>query len=174
MSNVFDNENNCDIKKVNNSLCCCEYYNENGIRSHLLTFCCNCEAIDQTFDRYLSFHLYWNCFQSIKSILRIIRCDSVPKSLLKSTIKTIKDRVRYPYCDGKGARTLDLEIVLPPIILSLLLIIASIGSIATLVSLFLLLPTIIYCVYKYYLNNKKLGETKFFLSWTISSLVLLM
>ena len=32
-------------------LCCCEYVNVDGERSHILAVCCDCEAIDDTFDR---------------------------------------------------------------------------------------------------------------------------
>ena len=34
------------------SLCCCEYDNMDGERSHLLACCCNCEAVDLACDRY--------------------------------------------------------------------------------------------------------------------------
>ena len=32
-------------------LCCCEYINVNGERSHLMAVFCDCEAIDETFER---------------------------------------------------------------------------------------------------------------------------
>ncbi|KAF2344360.1 hypothetical protein FHG87_024884 [Trinorchestia longiramus] len=32
-------------------LCCCEYLNADGERSHLLASFCNCEALDLMFDR---------------------------------------------------------------------------------------------------------------------------
>lgn len=33
------------------SLCCCEYVDKNGERSHVLAALCDCEAIDEAFDR---------------------------------------------------------------------------------------------------------------------------
>ena len=31
-------------------LCCCEYVNSQGERSHLLALCCDCEALDSAVD----------------------------------------------------------------------------------------------------------------------------
>lgn len=33
------------------ALCCCEYINKDKERSHLLATLCNCEAIDEAFER---------------------------------------------------------------------------------------------------------------------------
>ena len=35
-------------------LCCCEYINDKGERSHVLGFCCDFEALDDSFERYRS------------------------------------------------------------------------------------------------------------------------
>lgn len=33
------------------TLCCCEYENEHGERSHILACCCDCQALDEACDR---------------------------------------------------------------------------------------------------------------------------
>lgn len=33
------------------SLCCCEYVNSRGERSHVAACCCDCEDLDDAFDR---------------------------------------------------------------------------------------------------------------------------
>ena len=35
------------------SLCCCEYTNEEGETSHIVACCCDCEALDTVCDRYI-------------------------------------------------------------------------------------------------------------------------
>ena len=36
------------------SLCCCEYINMDGQRTHMLACCCDCEAVDQAFDKWVA------------------------------------------------------------------------------------------------------------------------
>lgn len=31
-------------------LCCCEYYDRNSARNHILACCCNCTDVDESFD----------------------------------------------------------------------------------------------------------------------------
>uniref|UniRef100_A0A8D8G7W8 Palmitoyltransferase ZDHHC23 n=1 Tax=Culex pipiens TaxID=7175 RepID=A0A8D8G7W8_CULPI len=31
-------------------LCCCEYYDRNAARNHILACCCNCTDVDESFD----------------------------------------------------------------------------------------------------------------------------
>lgn len=33
-------------------LCCCEYVNSRGERSHVAACCCDCEDLDDVFDRW--------------------------------------------------------------------------------------------------------------------------
>ena len=35
-------------------LCCCEYYNNQGEKSHLLALCCDCQALDSAVDSLVS------------------------------------------------------------------------------------------------------------------------
>ena len=39
-------------------LCCCEYENEEGERSHILACCCDCQALDETCDRLVLLLLF--------------------------------------------------------------------------------------------------------------------
>jgi palmitoyltransferase len=32
-------------------LCCCEYIDSNGERSHILALCCDCDTLDDSFER---------------------------------------------------------------------------------------------------------------------------
>ncbi|XP_054168911.1 uncharacterized protein LOC128966123 [Oppia nitens] len=66
-----------------------------------------------------------------------------------------------------------IELLLAPIIVITALYTASIGPISTLVTLLAVLPTIIYSARRYYLTINRLTQTKFFLSWSISTLVIL-
>lgn len=34
-------------------LCCCEYYDRNAARNHILACCCNCTDVDESFDRFV-------------------------------------------------------------------------------------------------------------------------
>ncbi|XP_076340252.1 palmitoyltransferase ZDHHC23-B-like isoform X4 [Tachypleus tridentatus] len=64
-----------------NVLCCCEYVNNKGERSHLMGFCCDCEALDESFDR-------------------LITCKSVRLDSCSRIMDTVADRLRLPWCDG--------------------------------------------------------------------------
>ncbi|XP_071531110.1 uncharacterized protein GABPI isoform X2 [Panulirus ornatus] len=61
-------------------LCCCEYISEDGERSHLLATFCNCEAIDEAFERLFT--------------LKPSQTESVEKIM-----DTISDRLRIPWLD---------------------------------------------------------------------------
>jgi palmitoyltransferase len=69
-------------------LCCCEYRDLNGTSNHLLGLCCNCQAIDESFEH-------------------LITCRRIPAGLLNQVILVINDRIRIP-CPG-GARKVDFK-----------------------------------------------------------------
>ena len=81
-------------------LCCCEYFNEHGDRSHILTCCCDCQAFDEIFER-------------------LITCRSFDTTLTDRVKATMWDRCRFPY--PGGAKTINWSLVgailLPPICL---------------------------------------------------------
>ena len=39
------------ISGLKEPLCCCEYINMHGEKTHILGICCDCEALDETFDK---------------------------------------------------------------------------------------------------------------------------
>lgn len=135
-----------------NELCCCEYINDQGIHSHLLAVCCDCKLIDETFER-------------------CITCKSQPPNLLKRICSMMLDRCRIPWCDGKGARKIKFSVMLPVILIPIIFIIAAQGWLWTIVT-FIVLPIFLIVIHIKYLKYKI--RTKFFLSWTISSLVFLL
>jgi hypothetical protein len=60
----FSRNNNISLGKMSEALCCCEYVNSAGDKSHILACCCNCEALDSACDKYLSCFLVYNLFNS--------------------------------------------------------------------------------------------------------------
>ncbi|CAC5402595.1 ZDHHC [Mytilus coruscus] len=75
-------------------LCCCEYENLDGERSHILACCCDCEALDQIVDR---------CF----------KCEKIPDGMVQRFFDTLNDRCRFPGIFGKGAVRMNLDIFAP-------------------------------------------------------------
>ncbi|XP_014771463.1 palmitoyltransferase ZDHHC23 isoform X2 [Octopus bimaculoides] len=65
-------------------LCCCEYINKSGERSHMLACCCDCEDLDKACD---------NC----------LCCKEIPSDTMRNITTTISDRCRIPWCCGHGA-----------------------------------------------------------------------
>lgn len=68
-----------------------------GQRFHLLGFCCDCEALDETFDSLIS-------------------SESRSKSRLSEVLDVLEDRSRIPW--PGGARKVDPELFLPPLMAS--------------------------------------------------------
>ena len=54
-------------------LCCCEYINSHGERSHLMTLLCDCAELDDTVDRF-------------------VKGDPIPASRSDEILTTIEDR----------------------------------------------------------------------------------
>lgn len=42
---------NDETLEIEPALCCCEYYNHDNERFHILGCCCNCQDFDLVFDR---------------------------------------------------------------------------------------------------------------------------
>ncbi|KAL4219355.1 Pfam:zf-DHHC [Mactra antiquata] len=152
MSNIVIEISEDNYKMASDDvLCCCEYVNNKGERSHLLACCCDCEAFDQMADR-------------------LLKCEKVPPSLLNSFMETFTDRCRIPGLLGGGAMRLNLEVVTPIVIIPLSLVLCAIGPIITLIVLSLL-PY--FCLVFYFLWKKKTkkSRTKFFFVWGLTSVV---
>nr|CAD7586057.1 unnamed protein product [Timema genevievae] len=191
---------------VNSPLCCCEYYNTEQERSHLLGCCCNCEDLDQGFDRAIADetilkqlpvkhgnrhreNIAWLvAFISVvtKALIRLfiisiksdsfrshdlilVVCERVPVERIAGIMSTFQDRLRVPW--RGGAKQISMDSLLPIILQPLLAYIAAQNVWCTL----LVFVSIHICIfYMYNIFMKFLPRTKFFLMWTLTSIVLLM
>lgn len=126
-------------------LCCCEYTNVNGQRSHIFAICCDCADLDNAADQ---------CFKG----------NSVPKEKCSLICQVIEDRIRVPW--PNGARQVDIGIAIPPIVLLFSLHVASYQLVFTILVL-VYLPIFVVIYYIYALRNRK--RTWFFVSWGLSS-----
>ncbi|CAG7836122.1 unnamed protein product [Allacma fusca] len=129
-------------------LCCCEYINDRGERTHLLGFCCDCEALDDSFER-------------------LIQGQPQPKGRFSELCAEFSDRLRFPWLHG--ARRVELDVIIPVFILPTLLALGTLGPIWTAVS-FLLIPISIHIVRKCLLL--KIKRTTFYCSFTLTSFLL--
>ena len=57
-NNLFNDKNRNNFNKISSDggisaddLCCCEYINSNGERSHLMALFCDCSEVDDAVDR---------------------------------------------------------------------------------------------------------------------------
>lgn len=128
-------------------LCCCEYVNRLGERSHVAACCCDCEDLDDTCDRFLK------------------REPQKPQSL-SHVAAVVTDRIRVPWLWG-GARKLDLSIIPPLVLLPVLLHLAALHFVLGMVTL-IALPGLV--LWYYYFTHRKKGQTLFFLSLALFSL----
>lgn len=131
-------------------LCCCEYISQVGERSHILACLCDCEALDAAFDR-------------------LVRCRRVPAQYWSRVEVTIMDRIRVPWVGG--AKRVELDLVSPIILLPAVLLLAC-HSWTMLIITFSALPFALYFIHRRSSRNKT--RTRFFLSWTVTSLVVLL
>ncbi|XP_068438051.1 palmitoyltransferase ZDHHC23-B [Clinocottus analis] len=128
-------------------LCCCEYVNRVGERSHVGACCCDCEDLDDACDRFLK------------------REPQKPESL-SHVAAVVTDRIRVPWLWG-GARKVDLSIIPPLILLPVLLHVAALHFLVGMVVL-TALPGLV--LWYYYFTHRKKGQTLFFLSLALFSL----
>ncbi|XP_072306944.1 palmitoyltransferase ZDHHC23-B [Eucyclogobius newberryi] len=129
------------------TLCCCEYVNGLGERSHMAACCCDCEDLDEVCDRFLK------------------REPQKPDSFSR-VAEVLTDRIRVPWLRG-GARKIDLSIIPPLILLPVLLAIAALHFLLGLLVL-TALPVLV--LWYYYITHRKKGRTLFFLSLALFSL----
>eukprot|EP00057_Strongylocentrotus_purpuratus_P025410 XP_011679884.1 PREDICTED: palmitoyltransferase ZDHHC23 isoform X2 [Strongylocentrotus purpuratus] len=132
-------------------LCCCEFINGNGERSHLLAVFCDCEDLDESCDRFFTGR-------------------DVGRDRVAAVKETILDRVRIPTFLGQGARRID-ELVdttaLPPLfVIPFWLYIASFHVLLTAFSFIIPLGAVVY--YLRVLKHKQ--RTQFFMSVTLVSI----
>ncbi|XP_070709129.1 palmitoyltransferase ZDHHC23-B [Pempheris klunzingeri] len=129
------------------TLCCCEYVNRHGERSHVAACCCDCEDLDDACDRFLK------------------REPQKPESMTQ-VASVVTDRIRVPWLWG-GARKVDLSVIPPLILLPVLLHFAALHFLLGMVCL-TALPGLV--LWYYYFTHRKKGQTLFFLSLALFSL----
>ncbi|MCJ8745814.1 hypothetical protein PDJAM_G00134660 [Pangasius djambal] len=129
-----------------NPLCCCEYVDRHGGRSHMAACCCDCEDLDEACDRWMK------------------REPQNPDSL-SQVASTVTDRLRVPWISG--AKKVDLSLIPPLILLPILLHIAALHYLLGIIVL-TALPGMV--LWYYYFTHRKKGRTLFFLSLALFSL----
>ncbi|KAK0134581.1 Palmitoyltransferase ZDHHC23 [Merluccius polli] len=133
--------------EADEALCCCEYINRQGERSHVAACCCDCEDLDEACDRWM-------------------KLEPQTQDSLDRLSAVISDRVRVPWPWG-GARRLELSIIPPLILLPVLLRLAALHFLLGLAVL-TALPVLV--LWYYYVTHRKKGRTLFFLSLALFSL----
>ncbi|XP_071806944.1 palmitoyltransferase ZDHHC23-B-like [Asterias amurensis] len=132
-------------------LCCCEYMNESGDKSHLLALCCDCQEVDEACDR-------------------LLKRQTVDKDKFSKAFSVVKDRVRIPTFFGAGAKRLDQLLdttAIPPIVIvPAWIYLASIHIIAATI-LFSFVPPSILLYHRLFLRHRR--RTQFFMSWGLTS-----
>nr|XP_056714670.1 palmitoyltransferase ZDHHC23 [Euleptes europaea] len=132
--------------EMEDALCCCEYLDRTGERSHLTACLCNCEDLDECCERWLT-------------------CRPLPPGNLERIADTFTDRFRFPW--PRGALKIDISL-LPPIIL--LPVFLHIAALHFLLALIILVSLPVLVLWYYYLTHRKKGRTLFFLSLGLFSL----
>lgn len=128
-------------------LCCCEYYNIRKQRTHLLTFCCECDELDKTVDEW-------------------IKGNPQKLDRLTAVVESFTDRCRVPWFGG--AKTFDFGSAFPPILLVASAYIACWHYVLTIV-IFIAFPVMV--IFFYVLTIKLKMKTRLFLSLSVSSTV---
>lgn len=126
-------------------LCCCEYLNTDGERSHILALCCDCEAVDKAADR-------------------LFAGQGLSDSSVGEIITVIEDRLRLPF--KGGALKLPLGKVLPVLLLPSFLYISSLHPLLLLFSS-LFLPLLFFLALRLLFKHRP--QSQFFLYWSYSS-----
>ncbi|XP_077364412.1 palmitoyltransferase ZDHHC23-B isoform X2 [Festucalex cinctus] len=134
-------------KDEDERLCCCEYVNRRGERSHVGACCCDCEDLDEACDRFFN------------------REPQSPEALSR-VVAEISDRIRVPWLRG-GARRVDLSVVPPLVLLPALLHLAAFHFLLG-VAVLITLPALM--LWYYYFTHRKKARTLFFLSLALFSL----
>ena len=110
---------------------------------------CDCEALDTACDR-------------------CITCRRIEDELYNKLFQTIADRTRIPWCSGKGAVKVDLDLVLPVILVPGCIMVSALHWSLTLICL-PALPLFMLCHYRMWARNKHKQRTRLFLYWGLVS-----
>ncbi|KAJ8986000.1 hypothetical protein NQ317_013884 [Molorchus minor] len=128
-------------------LCCCEYYNVNNERSHVLLCCCNCTDLDEAFESLIS-------------------AQGISQQRKQGIMTTVQDRMRIPW--RGGAKQIAFDAMLPIFIIPTMLLVASISLWWTVFS-FTTVNIFLMFIYKFLIRT--IPHTKFFFVWTVTTLV---
>lgn len=130
------------------ALCCCEYFDRNGERYHMLQCCCNLVDFDLAFDRLI-------CCRSVNSITR------------NNMLLTFQDRLRIPW--NGGAKQISLDTIIPIFLIPFVFGIAAINLFTTII---MFIAVIAFLGYSYYcLQCIPSSHSRFFFMWTICSVI---
>lgn len=128
-------------------LCCCEFRNLHGQRTHILAFCCECDELDNAVDQCL-------------------KGNRVPREKFREISMVISDRIRIPWFNG--AIKVEVDALVPVLFLAVSLYFACFSFVFTVLAV-VYVPVFILIYYVYVLNQRK--KTWFFVSWGLTSLV---
>ncbi|CAH2218849.1 palmitoyltransferase ZDHHC23 isoform X1 [Pelobates cultripes] len=127
-------------------LCCCEYINQNGQRSHLAACLCDCADLDQACDGWIT-------------------CKPSEPQVWARAVETAADRFRVPWI--RGAKKVDVSLIPPLLLLPICLHIAALHVLLAVVIL-TSLPVLV--IWYYHLTHQRKGKTLLFLSLALFSL----
>ncbi|KAJ8918636.1 hypothetical protein NQ315_013142 [Exocentrus adspersus] len=131
------------------SLCCCEYYDRNNERNHILACCCNCVDVDEAFES-------------------LITSRSITQQHKSGIMSTVQDRLRIPW--RGGAKQVAFDAALPIFIIPVMLLLASISVWWTIFS-FTTVAMFLAFIFNFLIRT--IPHTKFFFVWTITSITAL-
>ncbi|XP_063864939.1 palmitoyltransferase ZDHHC23-like isoform X1 [Scylla paramamosain] len=157
------------VKYDDSALCCCEYINENNQRSHLLAVLCDCEAIDEAFER-------------------VFTRQSLQQHNIDKIMDTVGDRLRIPWPGGAKKVPLDVAAALCCVFFTIFL--GSFSWTLTIVTYSFILPSLMLVIHQSIKNTvvtqnaqiykrdksllKKNPRSRFYFSWLIVSLISLL
>ncbi|KAG9351385.1 hypothetical protein JZ751_022634 [Albula glossodonta] len=133
-------------KEPEEPLCCCEFMNNEGERTHIVTCFCDCDLLDQVCNRWL-------------------KGEAQQEGALSQVVAVVKDRLRVPW--PYGAKQVDLSVVPPLVLLPVLLHIAALHFLLGVVVM-IALPALV--LWYYFVTHQNKGQTLFFLSLSLFSL----
>jgi len=125
-------------------LCCCEYVNSQGERSHLLALCCDCEALDSAVDT-------------------LVKGGHPSSDKVREVLDVMEERLRFPW--KGGAVKIPLSSTIPFILLPGLMMLASVHYIMAILVFTLLLPSLFLFLIRIIVRHKP--KTRFFINWSI-------
>nr|XP_045583324.1 palmitoyltransferase ZDHHC23-like isoform X1 [Procambarus clarkii] len=152
------------------ALCCCEYINKEGERSHLLGAFCDCEAIDEAFDR-------------------LFTLKSLEKRNVEKITETVYDRLRIPWRGGAKKVPLDVAGALVCVLLTIFL--GCFTWTVTIITYVVFLPAMLFSIHRFIRkkvatdntstygirrlkDGKKYSRSRFYFAWLTASISFLL